>query len=102
MGDVFAGLLPYLPGLPFSVLFVIVFRLWNSAVKELRIERADHRLTQGELDAERDARRAVEDKMDDLSREVKAGRAEFRAQTAEITRLTAEVSRLRAAVGELT
>ena len=88
MGDVFAGLLPYLPGLPFSVALVIVYRLWLAAVKELRTERKDHAQTQRELDIERDARRKVEDKVDVLTREV-AG-------------LKAEVSRLRKLLGEPT
>ncbi len=108
MGDVFAGLLPFLPGLPFSVVLVVVYRLWTAAVKELRVERADHRHTQGELDEERDSRRKVEDKVDVLSREVRAQTAELTRQTTELTRqtaevkrLTAEVSRLQTKVGEL-
>jgi len=88
VGDIFAGLLPYLPGLPFSVALVIVYRLWTATIKELRFERKDHAQTQRELDAERDARRKVEDKVDVLTREV-AG-------------LKAEVSRLRKLLGEPT
>lgn len=88
MGDVFAGLLPYLPGLPFSIALIVVYRLWLSAIKELRLERKDHAKTDRELDMERDARRKVEDKVDQLTREV-AG-------------LRAEVSRLRTQLGEST
>lgn len=115
-GDLFAGLLPYLPGLPFSIALIVVYRLWTAAVKELRVERADHRHTQGELDAERESRRKVEDKVDLLSREVRAQTAEMSRQTgelsrqtgelsrqtAEVKRLTAEVTRLQTKVGELT
>lgn len=86
MGDVFAGLLPFLPGIPFSLALVVVYRLWMSAVRELRVERKDHAHTQRELDAERDARRVVEDKVDTLTREVRG--------------LRAEVGRLRAELGE--
>ena len=86
--DVFTGLLPYLPGIPFSVALVVVYRLWLSAVKELREERTDHRRTQLELDAERDSRRQVENKVDQLSREIHA--------------LKDEVSRLRRQLGEVT
>ncbi len=88
MGDVFGGLLPFLPGVPFSLALVVVYRLWTAAVKELRTERKDHSQTQQELDHERDSRRKVEDKVADLTREVRG--------------LKAEVLRLRAQVGEMT
>jgi len=87
VSDAFVGLLPYLPGIPFGLALVIVYRLWMSAVRELRIERRDHAHTQLELDAERDSRRKVEDKVDILAREVRT--------------LTAEVSRLRAMLAQL-
>ena len=86
--DVFTGLLPYLPGIPFSVALVVVYRLWLSAVKELREERTDHRRTQQELDAERDSRRQVEDKVDRLGREIHALKDEIgrlRKQLSEVT-----------------
>ncbi len=86
MGDVFTGLLPFLPGIPFGVALVMVYRLWMSAVRELRVERKDHAHTQLELDAERESRRKVEDKVDILAREVRT--------------LTAEVSRLHALLGQ--
>lgn len=86
--DVLETLLPYLPGIPFSVALVVVYRLWLSAVKELREERTDHRRTQLELDEERDSRRQVEDKVDALSREIHALKDEIgrlRKQLAEVT-----------------
>lgn len=86
MGDALTSLLPYLPGLPFGAAVVVLFRLWTSAVKDVRDERADHNRTQDALDAERDARRQLEDKVDMLTREVRS--------------LTAEVKRLRHVVGE--
>ncbi|MGE5827229.1 MAG: hypothetical protein ACM30G_02555 [Micromonosporaceae bacterium] len=86
MGDAFVGLLPYLPGIPFSLALVVVYRLWLSAVRELRIERKDHDQTQGKLDAARDSRRVLEDKVDELTREVRG--------------LRAEVGRLRTQLGE--
>ncbi len=86
--DVFTGLLPFLPGIPFAVALVVIYRLWLSAVKELREERTDHRRTQLELDAERDSRRQVENKVDALGREIHA--------------LKDEVSRLRKLVAEVT
>ncbi len=64
----------------------MVYRLWMSAVRELRIERKDHGHTQVELDAERESRRKVEDKVAELAREVRT--------------LTAEVSRLHAMLGQ--
>jgi hypothetical protein len=86
LGDVFIGLLPFLPGIPFGLALVVVYRLWTSAVTELRVERKDHAVTQRELDAERALRRQLEDKVDDLARGVRA--------------LKAEVTRLRAQLGE--
>lgn len=86
--DFLSGLLPYLPGIPFSVALVVVYRLWLSAVKELRDERADHRRTQAELDAERDSRRQVENKVDALGREIHALKdeiARLRKQLDEVT-----------------
>lgn len=88
MGDAFVGLLPYLPGIPFGCALVVVWRLWGSTVRELRIERRDHGRTQHELDAERESRRKVEDRVDELSREVRG--------------LKAEVARLRAQLGRET
>ncbi len=79
MGDAFASFLPFLPGIPFATLSAVLFYFWMSAMRELR-----H--SQRGLDAERDSRRKVEDKMDILAREVRT--------------LTAEVSRLRALLGQ--
>lgn len=83
-----SGLLPFLSSTPFLLALVVFVRLWLSAVKELREERADHRRTQQELDAERDSRRQVEDKVDALSREVHALKDEIgrlRKQLDEVT-----------------
>jgi hypothetical protein len=88
VGDVLSSLLPYLPGVPFGAAVVVLFRLWTSAVRDVRDERADHNRTQDLLDVERAARRQVEDKVDVLTREVR--------------HLTEEVARLRKAVGEST
>jgi len=88
VGDVFAGLLPFLPGIPFGVALVMVYRLWISAVRELRVERKDHAHTQLELDAERESRRKVEDKVDTLAREL-------RSLKAEVVRLRAVLARKR-------
>jgi hypothetical protein len=90
--DVFTGLLPFLPGIPFSVALVVVYRLWLSAVKELRNERLDHRHTQVELDVERDNRRLVENKMDELGQTLRS----------EIRDLRAEIGRLRKQLDEVT
>ena len=79
MGDTLAQLLPYLPGVPFAGAVVVLFRLWTSAVKDVRDERADHNRTQHQLDVERDLRRQVEDKMAAVTRELAGLRAEVAA-----------------------
>lgn len=88
MGEDFVGLLPFLQNVPLAVIAAILYRLWTSAVKELRVERKDHSQTQLELDRERDSRRKVEDEVAELTREVRG--------------LKAEVRQLRTQVGEIT
>lgn len=88
LGDGLVAVLPFLPGVPFAAAAVVTWYLWVEAIKALRAERADHINTQQELDVERDSRRNVEDKMDDLTREVRG--------------LKAEIIRLRALLGEAT
>jgi len=99
VGDGLAGLLPYLPGVPFAAATVVLFNLWRGSnrqhaetaaalVRDLRAERADHERTQQALDEERERRRKVEDEMAMVRREVAALRAEvagLRHQLGEAT-----------------
>lgn len=96
MGDgAIVGLLPYLQSAPFLLALVVVSRLWVQEIRRsaalsaaLDEERKDHSQTQWQLDTERTNRRAVEDKMDLLTREVRGLKAEvthLRGQLSEAT-----------------
>jgi len=88
LGDVsFTDLLPYIPGIPGFALAVVYFRFWTIAVRQLRTEQQRNDTLQRDIDTVREARRRMEDRVDQLTWEVRA--------------LKAEVARLRAQLGEV-
>lgn len=81
MGDVsFTDLLPYIPGIPGFALAVVYFRFWTIAVRQLRAEQHRNDTLQREIDTVREARRRMEDRVDQLTWEV-------RTRDVEIARL---------------
>jgi septal ring factor EnvC (AmiA/AmiB activator) len=88
LGDALVEFLPYLPGIPFGLALMVVYRLWGSTVRELRVERRDHNRTQAELDAVRDERRRIEDRVDELTREIRGLKAELRRLQAQVGEAT--------------